>query len=360
MNLRLVVLPGDGIGPEVIREAQRVLDAVVKRFGHTVQYDEHLFGGVSYDRYGAPLTEKTLAACAAADAVLLGAVGGPKWDLLPREVRPEQGLLALRKKLGLFANLRPVRVHPALLDASSLKPAVIRDVDLVVIRELTGGLYFGEPRFTREEGGITRSVDTLAYTSEEIRRVADLAFRIARGRRKHLTLVDKANVLETSRLWRKVVPEVHAAYPEVTLENMFVDSAAMRLVTAPSKFDVLLTENMFGDILTDEAATIVGSMGMLPSASLGSSGPGVFEPIHGSAPDITGRGIANPAGAILSVAMLLRLSFGLEREAMMIEEAVGAAWDAGFRTKDLGGECTTVQLGSEIAGYVAETHVGVS
>lgn len=348
MKAKIVLLPGDGIGPEVVREAVRVLEAVAGRYGHVFEYVEHLIGGCAIDRYGAALTDEALADCRAADAVLLGAVGGPQWDDPAALVRPEQGLLALRKGLGVFANLRPVRVHPSLADASPLKPEKLKGVDVLVVRELTGGLYFGQPKGREWRDGHERAVDTLVYDDYEVRRVVELAFRLAQGRRKKVASVDKANVLESSRLWRQIATAVGAEHPEVALEHVLVDTAAMRLVARPASFDVLVTENMFGDILTDEAAVLVGSMGLLPSASLGESGPGLYEPIHGSAPDIAGRGIANPIGTILSAALLLRYSLGLEREASAIEFAVDRALASGCRTTDLGGGLTTQQMTDEI------------
>lgn len=344
----IVLLPGDGIGPEVTAEAVRVLDAVAQRSGHAFHYKEHLIGGCAIDRYGTALSEEALEACRSADAVLLGAVGGPKWDNPAAAVRPEQGLLALRKGMGVFANLRPVSVHPALTAASPLKPDRLAGVDMLFVRELTGGLYFGQPKGREIINGAQRAVDTLEYFDFEVERVVDLAFRLARQRRKKLTLIDKANVLESSRLWRQVAAKVAERYPDVTLEMLLVDTASMRLITHPASFDVLVTENMFGDILTDEASVLAGSMGMLPSASLGSEGPGLYEPIHGSAPDIAGQGIANPLGAILSAAMLLRHSLGLEAEAAAVEAAVQAAVAAGCRTADLGGSLTTRQMADQV------------
>ncbi len=348
MKAKLVLLPGDGIGPEVVREAVRVLEAVAGRYGHVFEYVERLIGGGAIDRYGTALTDETLADCRAADAVLLGAVGGPKWDDPAAPVRPEQGLLALRKGLGVFANLRPVRVHPSLADASPLKPDRLAGVDVLVVRELTGGLYFGQPKGREWRDGHECAVDTLEYYDDEIRRVVELAFRLAQGRRKKVASVDKANVLESSRLWRQIATRIGAEHPDVTLEHVLVDTAAMRLVARPASFDVLVTENMFGDILTDEAAVLVGSMGLLPSASLGETGPGLYEPIHGSAPDIAGQGIANPVGTILSAALLLRHSLKLEREAAAIEFAVDRALASGCRTADLGGGLTTRQMTDEI------------
>ena len=332
MASKIILLPGDGIGPEIIAPALEVLNAV----GAAFEYEQHLFGGASIDAHGIALTEETLAACQAADAVLLAAVGGPKWDTTdPSKPRPEQGLLGLRKGLGLFANLRPVRPLPALYDASPLKREVIDGTDLLVVRELTGGIYFGEKTRTADAAS-----DLCAYTRAEIERIARVAF--AATKRK-LTSVDKANVIETSRLWREVVREVHATeFPQVELQHMLVDNAAMQLVSNPAEFDVIVTENMFGDILSDEAATLTGSIGMLPSASLGDPDrPGVFEPVHGSAPDIAGAGAANPMAMFLSAAMMLRHGFGLEAEAAAIESAVDRALAAGLRTRDLGGGAGT-------------------
>ncbi|HEY3343360.1 MAG TPA: 3-isopropylmalate dehydrogenase [Anaerolineaceae bacterium] len=348
MEANIVLLPGDGVGPEVVGQAVRVLEKIAADYHHRFSFSEHLMGGCSIDRYGVALTDEVLAAARAADAVLLGAVGGPKWDDPLATVRPEQGLLGLRKGLGVFANLRPVRVHPALADASPLKPEKLAGVDLVVVRELTGGLYFGEPKGRETVGGHTRAVDTLAYQDFEIERIVEMAFKLAQGRRGKVTSVDKANVLESSRLWRQIATQVGARYPQVELAHMLVDTASMRLITSPASFDVLVTENMFGDILTDEASVLAGSMGMLPSASLSAAGPGLYEPIHGSAPDIAGRGIANPVGTILSAAMLLRYSFNLEREAAAVESAVDRAITAGCLTADLGGSLGTRAMADEI------------
>ncbi|MDR3575425.1 MAG: 3-isopropylmalate dehydrogenase [Anaerolineaceae bacterium] len=353
MEAKIVLLPGDGIGPEVVAEAVRVLESVAQKYGHKFSFTSYPMGGCSIDQYGTALTDETLAACKAADAVLLGAVGGPKWDDPQAKVRPEQGLLGLRKGLGVFANLRPVKVHPSLIGASPLKPEKLNGVDIIVVRELTGGLYFGQPKGREVINGHERAVDTLEYNDYEVRRVVDLAFKLAVPRRKKITSVDKANVLETSRLWRKITAEVAADYPDVSLENMLVDTASMRLITNPAGFDVLVTENMFGDILTDEASVLAGSMGMLPSASLGSDGPGLYEPIHGSAPDIAGRGIANPLGTILSGAMLLRYSLKLESEAAAIEKAVDQAVTSGCRTVDLGGSLSSRQMADEVIGRLA-------
>lgn len=348
MKANLVLLPGDGIGPEVVGQAVRVLDAIASQFRHEFVYQERLMGGCSIDHCGSSLTEETLADCQAADAVLLGAVGGPKWDDPNAKDRPERGLLALRKGLGVFANLRPVKVHPALLDASPLKPEKLAGVDILVIRELTGGLYFGWPKGRDVKDGRERAVDTLEYYDYEIRRVLELAFKLAQGRQRKVTSVDKANVLESSRLWRQIAVKVGAEHPDVALDHILVDTAAMRLITGPASLDVVVTENMFGDILTDEASVLAGSMGMLPSASLGAGRVGLYEPIHGSAPDIAGKGIANPIGMILSAAMLLRHSLGLEAEAAVIEKAVDQAISAGARTADLGGKLTTTQMADEI------------
>jgi 3-isopropylmalate dehydrogenase len=354
MQAKIVTLPGDGIGPEVIAAGVEVLQRIADKFGHTFTLEQHLVGGASIDSHGIALTDATLTACKLSRAVLLGAVGGPKWDDPQAKVRPEQGLLALRKGLNVFANLRPVKVHPALVDASPLRPEKLKDVDMIVVRELTGGLYFATPRFREKTpAGHERAVDTLEYADFEIERVVDLAFRLARGRRKKVTSVDKANVIETSRLWRQVATSVAARYPDVQLEHMLVDTAAMRLIAAPASFDVLVTENMFGDILTDEAAVLAGSMGMLPSASLGNAGPGLYEPIHGSAPDIAGKGIANPVGTILSTAMMLRHSLQLDAEANAIEEAVERTVHAGHRTKDLGGSLTTSAMTRAILEHLA-------
>ncbi len=334
MSQRVILLPGDGIGPEITAPAVEVLRAV----GAAFTFEEHRFGGASIDAHGIALTDETLAACRAADAVLLAAVGGPKWDTTdPAKPRPEQGLLGLRKGLGLFANLRPVTPLPALYDASPLRREIIEGTDLLVVRELTGGIYFGEKTRTAD-----RASDACVYTREEIERIARVAFRAARA---HVTSVDKANVLETSRLWREVVSEIHAAeFSHLELEHLLVDNAAMRLVAEPRRFEVILTENMFGDILSDEAAMLTGSLGMLPSASLGAgAGPGVFEPVHGSAPDIAGRGRANPLAMFLSAALMLRHGFAMETEAAAIESAVDRALAEGLRTPDLGGEAGTAE-----------------
>ena len=345
---RIVALPGDGIGPEIVGEALKVLEAVKVRFGLNLSVETLPVGGSAYDQCGKCLPEETLGACKAADAVLLGAVGGPKWDSLPGAERPERALLGLRSGLGLFCNLRPARIWPSLADASPIKCA--DGMDLVVVRELTGGVYFGA--HTRSEDGMSAQ-DILAYSVQEVERIAHKAFECARKRRGKVTSVDKANVLETSRLWREVVNRVSADYPEVELEHMYVDNAAMQLVRDPGRFDVLLTENMFGDILSDEASQLTGSIGLLPSASLRTDSFGMSEPIHGSAPDIAGKGIANPLATILSVAMMLRHSLGMSDGADAIERAVSETIDAGFRTPDIsgGGKMTST---SEMGDAVAE------
>jgi 3-isopropylmalate dehydrogenase len=330
----IAVLAGDGIGAEVTAEAVRALGAIAARFGHAFEFQSALLGGAAIDATGQALPAETLALAQQADAILLGAVGGPKWSSPDASVRPEQGLLQLRKALGLFANLRPVVPHPALLDASPIKSELLRGVDIMVVRELTGGIYFGEKSRTADE-----AVDICRYTRGEIERVVRLAARLARSRRRHLTSIDKANVLETSRLWRATAERIMTdEFPDLTCEHMLVDAAAMHLLKRPRDFDVIVTENMFGDILTDEASMLAGSLGMLPSASLGAAARGgVFEPIHGSAPDIAGRGIANPFAAILSAAMLLRYSLQLETEARAIEAAVSRAIDTGALPADLAG-----------------------
>jgi 3-isopropylmalate dehydrogenase len=338
---RIVVLPGDGIGPEIMNAAEKVLGRV-----GDFRLDERLVGGASIDAHRAALTDEVLEACRGADAVLLGAVGGPKWDSTdPRAPRPEEGLLGLRKGLGLFANLRPVRPSPALLDASPLRPDRIQNTNLLVVRELTGGIYFGE-RGRRDASAF----DTCTYSVEEIERIARVAFRSARAK---VTSVDKANILDTSRLWREVVTRVHRQeFPTVKLEHMLVDNAAMQLVSSPRHFDVVLTENMFGDILSDEAAMLTGSLGMLPSASLGASGPGLFEPVHGSAPDIAGSGKANPLAMFGSVALMLRHGLAMERQAARIESAIDRALEAGLRTPDLGGDATTEAATRAVLTYL--------
>ncbi|MBX3184736.1 MAG: 3-isopropylmalate dehydrogenase [Polyangiaceae bacterium] len=349
LTARVVCLPGDGVGPEIIDVARPLLVSAANRAGITLELLELPIGGAGYDADGDPLPASTEAACRAADAVLLGAVGAPRYDALPPALRPEQGLLRLRRALGVFANLRPVKVYPSLVDRAPLKASLLEGTDLVVVRELLSGLYFGEPRGIEGD----RAFNTMAYEKSEILRVAEVAFELARTRREagrpgQVTSVDKANVLEVSRLWREVVSELQRTrYPDVPLTHQYVDSAAMDLIRRPASFDVVLTENLFGDILTDEAAVLAGSIGLLPSASLG-AGPGLYEPIHGSAPDIAGRGVANPIGAVLSAASLLRLSLHLPAEAARLEAAVEAVLEAGHFTADLGGDVSTAQMGELI------------
>jgi 3-isopropylmalate dehydrogenase len=354
LNYKITLLPGDGIGPEVVGEATKVLDAVANKYDHTFNFQERLMGGCSIDKYGTSITDETLADCQNSDAVLLGAVGGPKWDDPKAKDRPERGLLALRKGLGVFANLRPVKVHPSLIESSPLKPERLKDVDILVVRELTGGLYFGQPKMREMVNGKERAVDTLEYFDYEIERIIKLAFELAKGRKKKVTSVDKANILESSRMWRQIASNVGAANPDIQLEHTLVDTAAMRLITSPASIDVVVTENMFGDILTDEASVLAGSMGMLPSASLSESTVGLYEPIHGSAPDIAGKGIANPIGTILSCALMLRYSLKLEFEAQAIENAVNAVVSSGAKTADLGGKLTTRQMADEIIKRIEE------
>jgi 3-isopropylmalate dehydrogenase len=348
LNFNITLLPGDGIGPEVVAEAVRVLEIIASKYNHTFKFTERLMGGCSIDKYGSSLTNETLADCKSADAVLLGAVGGLKWDDPAAKDRPERGLLALRKGLGVFANLRPIKVHPALIDSSPLKPEKLRGVDIIVVRELTGGLYFGWPKGRDIKDGRERAIDTLEYYDYEIQRVMELAFKLAKDRKKKVASVDKANVLESSRLWRQIATKIGKENLDVELEHVLVDTAAMRLITGPASLDVIVTENMFGDILTDEASVLAGSMGLLPSASLSGNRTGLYEPIHGSAPDIAGQGIANPIGTILSAAMMLRHSFDLEMEAKAIEQAVDQTITIGCRTADIGGKLTTRQMTDEI------------
>jgi len=332
---RILLLPGDGIGPEVVAEARRVLAAVSERFDLKLAFEEARIGGAAIDAEGTPLSDETLTRARECQAVLLGAVGGPRWDAMPVDQRPEKGLLRIRKELGLFANLRPASVFPALAGASSLRPEVVAGIDLLVVRELTGGLYFGEPRGRALVSGVRQARNTMVYDEIEVKRIARVAFEAARGRRKHLTHVHKANVLEVSQLWIEVVEEVAREYPDVKLAHQLVDSCAMLLVRDPRRFDVIVTENMFGDILSDEAAMITGSLGMLPSASLGEGGLGLYEPVHGSAPDIAGRDAANPLATILSAAMLCQHSLGAAEAARAIETAVADVLAEGHRTADL-------------------------
>lgn len=353
MEYKLAVIPGDGIGPDVVEQTLLVLDKVGEKFGHTFHYQKVLAGGCAIDATGACLPQETIDVCKASDAVLLGAVGGWKWDTLPGDQRPERALLGLRKALGLFANLRPALLFEQLADASPLKPEILAGgLDIVVVRELTGGIYFGEKGFKDTDLG-PAAYDVEQYAEEEVRRIAKVAFDMAMKRSKHVTSVDKANVLESSRLWRRVVAEVAQDYPEVTLDNLYVDNAAMQMVRNPRQFDVIVTSNIFGDILSDEASQITGSIGMLPSASLAKGNFGMYEPVHGSAPDIAGQDKANPMATILSAAMMLRYTFGLLQEADAVENAVKAVLDQGYRTPDLfAGEGTligTAEMGRRIA-----------
>lgn len=353
MEAKIVVLAGDGIGPEVTVETVKVLDAVGNKFGHSFEYDNQLMGGRAIDEKGTSLPDETVAACKTADAILLGAVGGPKWDDPNAADRPERGLLAIRKELNLFANLRPVKLHPQLVSASTLKPEVLDGVDLLVMRELTGGIYFGE----REEAGDAgqQAHDTMMYTKPEIERIVRMAADAAMGRTKRIASVDKANVLASSRLWRRTAEEVFSDYPELEIEHVLVDAMTMHLIKRPASFDVVVSGNLFGDIITDEAAMLAGSMGMLPSASLGDISNsqnlplGIYEPIHGSAPDIAGQGISNPLAAIISSAMLLRHSLGLEKEAAAIEQAVDEVLNEGVRTPDVADTGTEV-VGTQVMG----------
>jgi len=356
VDARIVLLPGDGIGPEIVREAEQVLARVAALYEHRFQCERHLIGGIAIDETGNPLPDATLGACRQADAVLLGAVGGPKWDDPTAKVRPEQGLLRIRKELGLFANLRPIRVLPALVSASPLRQNIVEGTDILFFRELTGGIYFG-PSGRKTIDGEEAAYNEMVYKVSEIERIVRAAAEAARSRRKKLTSVDKANVLETSRLWRTVtVRVVKEEFPDVALDHVLVDAMAMHLLSRPRDFDVVVTENLFGDILTDEASMLPGSLGLLPSASLGTPGPGLYEPIHGSAPDIAGKGIANPLATILACAMLLRHSLNLEPEAAAIERAVDTVLGGGHRTADIagGGEAiSTAQMGARVIDALA-------
>ena len=353
MKKHICVMPGDGIGPEIVAEALRVLDAAAKKFDHEFSTENALIGGSAIDATGVPLPDSTIEACKKADAVLLGAVGGPKWDSLDPAIRPEKGLLGIRKALGLFANLRPATLFPELAGACLMRPDIVGNgLDLIVVRELTGGIYFGKPAGTEVRDGKRTGWNTMIYNEDEIARIAHVAFQAARKRRKKVCSVDKANVLDVSRVWREVVIEVGRLYPDVELSHLYVDNAAMQLVRDPSQFDVIVTGNLFGDILSDEASVITGSIGMLPSASLGSSQPGLFEPIHGSAPDIAGQGKANPLATILSVAMMLRHAFDLGAEADAIESAVHKTLQAGFRTGDIMEEGKTLLSTREMGDQV--------
>ncbi len=352
--MKIAVIPGDGIGPEVVKQAIVVLEAVAQKFGHRFEFQEVLMGGAALDAVGVPLPDETLKVCLKSDAVLLGAVGGPKWDDLPGHLRPEAGLLGIRKGLNLFANLRPAKVFPQLKSASTLKEEVLGEgLDILVVRELTGDVYFGDKGRAEIPGG-QKAWDTAVYSTHEVERVAHVAFKIARGRRRKVTSVDKANVLESSRLWREVVSRVGQQYPDVELNQMYVDNAAMQLIRNPSQFDVILTTNMFGDILSDEAAMLTGSLGMLPSASLGEGKLGLYEPVHGSAPDIAGQDKANPIATIMSAAMMLRYSFGLEQEAQAVEDAVSRVLEQGYRTADIATPGTIVVGTREMGHLIAQ------
>ena len=342
MKFIITLLPGDGIGPEVVSAAVKVMNFVAEKFQVSIKTTEELFGGVSIDKYGIPLSEKTLQSCYDSDAVLLGAVGGYKWENLPHNIKPEAGLLGIRKALGLFANIRPAKVFSPLADSSSLKPEVISNTDFIVFRELTGGIYFGEPRGYDNEKGW----NTMVYTKGEVERIAHLAFKAAMKRNKKLTSVDKANVLEVSQFWRSIVAEIAKQYPEVQYSNMYVDNAAMQIVRDPKQFDVILTSNLFGDILSDIAGMITGSLGMLPSASLGTK-YALYEPIHGSAPDIAGQGIANPLATISSVAMMFKYSFKMDKASELIDKSIERALSKGYRTKDIAFNSTAKLVGTE-------------
>ncbi|MGM9923575.1 MAG: 3-isopropylmalate dehydrogenase [Bacillus sp. (in: firmicutes)] len=352
MNKVITVLPGDGIGKEITKGAVEVLEAVAERYGHSFQFEYGLIGGAAIDEAGTPLPDETLEKCRRSDAILLGAVGGPKWDHNLSELRPEAGLLKIRKELDLYANLRPITYFASLAEASPLKQEVIEGADLLIVRELTGGLYFGTPSERTSSNGKEAAVDTLFYMKEEMINIISLAFELASNRRGKVTSVDKANVLETSKLWREVVEEVANEYPAVEVEHVLVDNAAMQLITNPKRFDVVVTENMFGDILSDEASVLTGSLGMLPSASLSHKGLNLYEPIHGSAPDIAGRNIANPLAMILSAASMLRLSFGLEEEAQAVEKAVHSILELGYRTKDISATGSKVLTTDEMVAEV--------
>jgi 3-isopropylmalate dehydrogenase len=346
--MKICVLPGDGIGPEIVTQALRVLDKVADKFGRTFETTEALIGGCAIDAEGEPLPAETVAKCRESDAVLLGAVGGPQWDTIDPAIRPEKGLLGIRKELGLFANVRPARLFKQLADACYLRPDIVaRGLDVMVVRELTGGIYFGEPRYDGDKDGERFGYNTMVYFEHEIRRIAKVAFEAARKRSGKVCSVDKANVLDVSRVWREIVIDEHKNYPDIELSHLYVDNAAMQLVRDPSQFDVLVTGNLFGDILSDEAAAITGSIGMLPSASLGAGNPGLFEPIHGSAPDIAGKDLANPLATILSVSMMLRHAFDMGAEADCIEQAVEKTLEQGFRTGDI------VQEGGKSVGCTA-------
>ena len=365
MNSTIAVLPGDGIGPEVTTEAIKILDAVASRFGHDFDLRYGRIGGNAIDDFGTPLPDETLDMCGNTDGVLFGAVGGPKWDDPNAATRPEDGILAVRKSLGLFANLRPVKVFPAIVNSSPIKPHLLEGVDIMVVRELTGGLYFGKPKKRWDTSRGRRAVDTLKYSEGEIERILRVGFELARGRRGRLTSTDKANVMATSRLWREIATELAAEYPDVELDHMYADNLAMQIIRAPGQFDVIVGENTFGDIISDEAAVLAGSLGMLPSASLAALPArggrrrrvvSLYEPIHGSAPDIAGQGIANPIGMVLSTAMMLRYSLGLDEEADAVERAVDGVLAEGYRTPDIAGDggdvVGTTRMGDVISGLV--------
>lgn len=354
MKKRIAILPGDGIGPEVCESAAQVLAVIGRKYGHEFELTEGKLGGNAIDDCNTPLPNETVSICKESDAILLGAVGGPKWDHLPGSERPEQGLLGLRKQLQLFANLRPVTIYDSLADASPLKDEIVQGVDILIVRELTGGIYFGEPRERRGEGKDEVAIDTLVYSKSEIERIVRRGFELAGERRGILTSVDKANVLESSRLWREVVEDVAKEYPQVKYSHLLVDNAAMQLVYNPKQFDVIVTENMFGDILSDEASMITGSLGMLPSASLSEDGPGLFEPIHGSAPDIAGKGIANPLATLSSVVMMLAYSFKMTEEAEALQRAINHVLDSGWRTADLTSNENEVLSTSEMTEKVIQ------
>ncbi|MFQ5579302.1 MAG: 3-isopropylmalate dehydrogenase [Nitrospiria bacterium] len=363
-KMKVAVLPGDGIGREITPQAVAVLRVIGQKFGHQFEFESGIVGGAAIDQFGEPLPEETLRLAMGADAVLLGAVGGPKWEGMDYAIRPERALLGLREKLGLFANLRPAILYPMMADASTLKREVIDGIDLMVVRELTGGIYFGKPRGIEGYGEEERGINTLVYTTSEVERIARVAFEVARKRRKKVTSIDKANVLEVTELWRKVVIKVHQDYPDVDLSHMYVDNCAMQLIRNPKQFDVLVTTNMFGDILSDAAAMLTGSIGMLPSASMGGQAgedtggcvKGMYEPIHGSAPDIAGQDLANPLATILSAAMMLRYSFGLGKEACTVEDAVFKVLEEGYRTSDIFSDGTkkvgTKEMGDRVVAHL--------
>lgn len=353
MKKTIVTLPGDGVGPEVMKGAVSVLQKVSEVYGHEFSFEDHLIGGAAYDETGSPLPEATLNSAKNADGILLGAVGGPKWDGVEKHLRPEQGLLGIRKALNLYANLRPIKVFDALVHSSPLKEQRVNGTDIMIVRELTGGLYFGTPRERRDDGNTV--LDTLLYTREEIERIVDVGFKTAQLRDKKLTSVDKANVLESSRMWREIVDQKSADYPEVKVEHALVDSTAMKLITAPNDFDVIVTENLFGDILSDEASVVTGSLGLLPSASLRNDALGLYEPVHGSAPDIAGENVVNPLAMILSAGMMLKYSFSLENEAAAVERAVEQVLNEGYHSKDLdieGKVLSTAEMIDKVIEYI--------